>query len=257
MDQFAGAHAFVTGAANGIGLAIADALVRCGANVSMADVNQAALASVAGGANRQAIALDVCNRAQWHTAKGYAEQRFGQVDILVNNAGIGPDGRELADMQPEAFDRMIATDLTSVFNGITTFAASMRDRGTGHIVNTASLAGLIGVAGVGAYTAAKFGVVGMSETLRRELAPHGVGVSVLCPGMVATQLRQTTLAAGSDVSPVLLGEVAQGTDPAGIANHVIAAIRANTFYILPHSELRDGLNARHARILAGFECEAV
>lgn len=252
MDRIEGAHAFITGAANGIGLAIADALVRHGANVSMADIDQAALASVAHGPNRHTIALDVCDRVQWNAAKQAAEARFGPVDILVNNAGIGPDGRHLCDMQPEAFDRMIAIDLTSVFNGISAFAAGMRERGRGHIVNTSSLAGLIGLPGVGAYTAAKFGVVGMSETLRRELAPHGVGVSVLCPGMVATRLRQTTLAAGSDVSPVILGEVPQGTDPAGVADHVIAAICANTLYILPHSELRDGVSARHVRIIAAF-----
>ncbi len=253
MEQISGAHAFITGAANGIGLAIADALVRRGAHVSMADIDQTALAKAAEGPNRQAIALDVCDRAQWQAAKQAAEARFGSVDILINNAGIGPDGYQLADMQPEAFDRMIAIDLTSVFNGIHAFAAGMRERGRGHIVNTSSLAGLIGLAGVGAYAAAKFGVVGMSETLRRELAPHGVGVSVLCPGMVATQLRQTTLAAGSDVSPIILGEVPQGTDPAGVAEHVVSAICANVLYILPHTELRDGVSARHARIFSAFE----
>lgn len=252
MNSVENAHAFVTGGANGIGLAIARALVGAGATVTIADIDKAACDKACEGTGLNAVTLDVRDRAGWATARKLAEDGLGPVDILINNAGIGPDGRTLADTEPEAFDRIVALDLVSVFNGISAFAGSMRDRRRGHIVNNASLAGLVGFPKVGAYCAAKFGVVGMSEALRQEMEPFGVGVSLLCPGPVATKLRETTLAAGSEASPDLLGEQPAGSDPQEIGDLVLAAIRTNQFYILPHGDLRARVEGRHRRIEAAF-----
>jgi NAD(P)-dependent dehydrogenase (short-subunit alcohol dehydrogenase family) len=103
-------------------------------------------------------------------------------------------------MDPASFDQIIAINLTGVFNGVSAFAADMRSRGRGHIVNTSSMAGISrAMPGTGAYTASKFGVVGLTETLREELAPHGVGVSVLCPGMIGTPLMENTRALGGQI----------------------------------------------------------
>src|SRR5699024_4587493 len=117
--------------------------------------------------------------------------------ILVNNAGIGFNGRDVVDMDPETFDLIVAIDLTGVFNGVSAFGADMRARGGGHIVNTASVMGLTaGAPGRGAYSAAKSAVIAMSEALRAEMAPHGVGVSVLCPGLVKSNLDTNTTRLG-------------------------------------------------------------
>jgi NAD(P)-dependent dehydrogenase (short-subunit alcohol dehydrogenase family) len=134
-------HAFVTGGASGIGLAIVDALLASGVSVTAADINKEALAaeSAQRGPRFAGIVLDVRDRAGWSAAKQEAEARFGPVDILVNNAGIGPNARALADMNEESFDRVIAINLTGVFNGVSTFAGDLRSRGTGHIINTSSM----------------------------------------------------------------------------------------------------------------------
>lgn len=253
MDQIENRHAFITGGANGIGLAIARSLSAAGAKVTIADIDRNALEAASAGTDFLALELDVRDRAAWELARVAAELRFGPVDVLVNNAGIGPDGRTLADADPDAFDRIVAIDLTSVFNGILTFARPMRERGCGHIVNNASLAGLTAFPKVGPYCAVKFGVVGMSEALRQEMEPFGVGVTLLCPGQVATRLRETTLAAGSDASPDLLGEEPVGTDPQEIGDMVVEAIRANQFYLLPHDGLRHRVEARHAQIDAAWQ----
>jgi NAD(P)-dependent dehydrogenase (short-subunit alcohol dehydrogenase family) len=193
-------HAFITGGASGIGLAIAQALGAKGVKVTVADVNGDALAAAIGAneTNLRGVVLDVRDRAAWATAKVEVEQAFGPVDLLFNNAGIASLGYDLADLDPDAFDRVVGINLTGVFNGISTFAAGMRERGRGHIVNTSSMAGICGPAqGIGgSYAAAKFGVVGLSETLRGELAPYGVGVSILCPGQTTTAIVQSSLALG-------------------------------------------------------------
>lgn len=255
MEKIAGATAFVTGGASGIGLAIAEALIGEGARVMITDIDQAALdRAVAGlGPDAASVLLDVRDRDGWGAAKAAVEARFGPVDILVNNAGIGPDGHALSDMDPVAFDRVIAIKLTGTFNGIATFGAGMRDRGNGHILNTASMAGLIANAKLGAYTASKFAVVGMSEVLRAEMAPYGVGVSVLCPGLVRTNLGATTTAAGSDRAHAGLPTTDAGLDPAIVGALAIQGIRANALHIVTHGEHRAPVERRMARVTAAFD----
>jgi NAD(P)-dependent dehydrogenase (short-subunit alcohol dehydrogenase family) len=243
-------HAFVTGGASGIGLGIVDALLGQGLKVTVADIDESALARVAHrGSNVTTIALDVRDRTGWRAAKQLAEQHFGPVDILVNNAGIGTDGHHCVDTDPRSFDRMLSIDLAGVFNGVSTFAADLRGRKTGQIVNTASMMALgPAYAGTAAYTAAKCGVVAMSEVLRSEMAPHGVGVSVLCPAYVESNLRANTIKAGSDVSPsTVSGRI--GLPLPIVGAYVVRGISENHPYIVTHPDTLPSFDQRTNRIL--------
>ncbi|MBV1916934.1 MAG: SDR family oxidoreductase [Sphingomonadaceae bacterium] len=194
-------HAFITGGASGIGLAIANALAEQGLNVTLADIDEEALEKVvATRANQfRGVRLDTRDRDNWKSAKEESEKVFGPVDILINNAGIAPHGKEFADTDPKSFDTLIGVNLLGPANGVLAFAADMRERGKGHIVNTSSAVGLIAMGGgVGVYSMAKFGVTAMSLGLRQDMAPHGVGVSVLCPGIVATNLHKNTVKIGGE-----------------------------------------------------------
>ena len=249
-------HAFITGGASGIGLAIGEALAACGVAVTLADIDGAALERVVDekGGRFGGQRLDVRDREGWARAKAAAEAAFGPVDILINNAGISPDGNQLADMPPENWDRVIAINLTGVFNGVSAFGAGMRAAGRGHIVNTASMAGLRAThPGLGSYGAAKAGVVMLSEVLRIELAPHGVGVSVLCPGMVARGLASNTekitgIARGDDTMLKTLG-----MDPAAVAGRVLAGIEGDQLYIITHKQGIGEVGQRLDGIRAAFD----
>ena len=257
MDRIEGRTAFVTGGASGIGLAIAEALVDAGAKVVLADWNEESLRreTVRLGAATHPQCFDVRDRAAWNEAKRATERALGSVEILVNNAGIAPSRSELADMAPEEFDRMVAIMVTGTFNGVRTFAATMRERREGHIVNTASMAGLVASAQLGEYTASKFAVVGMSEVLRAEMEPHGVGVSVLCPGLVRTNLGLH----GLSESEAATGRsfLAQGIDPSLVGDQVLEAIRSNEMYVITHGEYRSAVADRTARLQRAFDAAPV
>jgi NAD(P)-dependent dehydrogenase (short-subunit alcohol dehydrogenase family) len=233
MDLETARHAFITGGASGIGHAIAEALAARGVGVTIVDANRDTLREVlsTGRSNLRGWHLDVRDREGWARVKGEAEAVLGPVDILINNAGIAPSGHEIADMDSAHFDQIIAINLTGVFNGVSAFAADMRARGCGHIVNTASMAGITAMPSTAGYVASKFGVVGLSETLREELAPHGVGVSTFCPGQVATALLENTIKLGGKtkfpVSPIM-----KGAKPSDVAVLVLQGIAENAAYIL-------------------------
>ncbi len=253
MERIEGRTAFVTGGASGIGLAIAEALVAAGARVVLADWNATTVQEESArlGSATRPQQLDVTDRAGWEAAKRATEDAFGPVEILVNNAGIGPDLYELADMPPGNFDLLVGIKLTGTFNGIHTFAADLRNRGEGHIVNTASMAGLMAMPRLGAYTAAKFGVVGMSEVLRAEMEPHGVGVSVLCPGLIRTNLgsNNPVMTRATDGPP----RTQPGIDPALVGTQVVDAIRADDLYVITHGEYGGTVAARADRLQRAFE----
>jgi len=253
MEKIEGRTAFVTGGASGIGLAIAEALIGAGARVVIADWNPTSLQRETARLGTVALAqqLDVRDRDGWQDARHAAEEAFGPVEILVNNAGVGPDLTELADMVPENFERLVSIKLIGTFNGIHTFGAAMRDRGEGHIVNTASMAGLVATARLGAYTASKFAVVGMTEVLRAEMEPHGVGVSVLCPGLVRTNLGSDNAPSGRPID--LPPGVDAGIDPALVGAQVVEAIRADELYIITHGERGPMVAERAARIQRAFD----
>ena len=233
-------HAFVTGGASGIGLGAVRGLAARGIAVTFADFNPDALQDVLGEgmANVRGVHMDVRDRAAWAEAKAEAEATFGPVDLLFSNAGIASVGYELADMDPESFDRIVGVNLFGAFNGISAFAAGMRERRRGHIVSTTSIVGIASPKnGVGGnYVASKFGIIGLSEVLRLEMAPHGVGVSVLCPGYMATGNGRNPIRFANDSRKV----AGLGDTPGGrvedLVPRLLVGIEADLFYITSHCE---------------------
>lgn len=255
MELSSARHAFVTGGASGIGLGIVDALARRGISVTIADIDERARQAVVAvrGDRVRGVALDVRDRDAWAQAATESESAFGPVDILVNNAGIGFNGRDVVDVDPATFDMLVAIDLTGVFNGVSTFGADMRARGRGHIVNTASVMGLLaGTPGRGAYSAVKTAVIALSEAMRTEMAPHGVGVSVLCPGLVRSNLDENTARIGGQVedASAIKGVGDIGMEPAMAGDLVARGIEENLPYIITHPHYLDHLDPRVEAIRA-------
>jgi NAD(P)-dependent dehydrogenase (short-subunit alcohol dehydrogenase family) len=247
-------HAFVTGGASGIGLGIADALAARGIAVTIADINEEALAGLDGKPNTRTVLLDTRDREGWTRAKAEAEAAFGPVDILVNNAGIAPNGQPFAEMDPESFDRIVAINLTGIVNGVFAFAADMRERGRGHIVNTSSQAGLITtVPGVGAYSVAKFGVTALTEALRAELKPFGVGVTGLFPGYVQTNLGENTWRIGGDVRQYTSAILQSSITARDVGEMVADAIARNASHVVTHKDVLPGLEKRMATLREACE----
>jgi NAD(P)-dependent dehydrogenase (short-subunit alcohol dehydrogenase family) len=245
MDISQARHAFITGGASGIGLGIADALLKRGVAVTVADNDEQGIAAVVAARAGQRIAgrqLDVRDVAAFGRVKAEAEAEFGPVDILVANAGIGPDGEFLWDATAESLERLLAINVGGIFNAISAFAGDMRDRRSGYIVVTGSMAGLAaqGFPRIGTYTASKYAVVGLSEVLRHEMAPYGVGVSTLCPGMVASNLGKNTTRMGFRGKPLDLGAApdaaprAPAMDPADVGERTVAGIIAEERFIITH-----------------------
>lgn len=256
MDLSSARHALVTGGASGIGLGIVNALSERGIAVTIADLDRSSLDAEFTDRSGDFLPLDFDTRDRdgWANVKRQAEAKFGPVDILVNNAGIGPDGREFVDMKPEAFDRMVAVNLTAVFNGVSAFAADMRTRGNGHIVNTSSSLGLsLGYSGMGAYSATKFGVVALSEALRAELDPYGVGVSVLCPGPVASNLGRTTRNLGNEMPENRLPNGIVRMTGIKTGRIVMRSIELNLPYIITHPNYWGSVQQRTDLIQESFQ----
>jgi NADP-dependent 3-hydroxy acid dehydrogenase YdfG len=256
MDLATAKHAFITGGASGIGLGVARALAECGIAVTIVDVSKDNLSAVLSEspANMGGHQLDVRDRAAWARVKVDAEAANGPVDILMNNAGISPSGFEIFEMDPAHFDQIVAINLTGVFNGISTFAADMRARGSGHIVNTASMAGISVMPHAGGYVASKFGVVGLSEAARVELEPHGVGVSTFCPGQVATSLMSNTLKLGGPPTRFSADYVMTGLSPAEAAAAVLRGIEENAPYILTDPQVwRPAIDVRIDALRKAFD----
>jgi NAD(P)-dependent dehydrogenase (short-subunit alcohol dehydrogenase family) len=262
MDLSQAKHAFITGGASGIGLGIADALARRGVPVTIADIDreelEARVAERAGKVRGQL--LDVRDRQAWATAKAEAEAALGSVDILVNNAGIGPEGQELADSDPVAVERILAINVMGVFNGVFAFAGEMRAQQRGHIVNTGSMAGLSSarVPRIGSYSASKFAVVALTEALREEMEPHGVGVSCLCPGLVASNFSRTTHKLGGRTRPLdfekdpRVPPLKAGMDPAQVGEITAEGISRNQAYIITHPDGWPDVAVRMRALEAAF-----
>ncbi|MBW8752922.1 MAG: SDR family oxidoreductase [Sphingomonadales bacterium] len=249
-------HAFVTGGASGLGLGIADALASRGIRVTIADINEEALAQVVAtrGNSFRGVLLDTRDREGWQHAKAEAEEALGPVDILINNAGIAPNGKSFAEMDPESFDRIIAINLTGIYNGVAAFAADMAARGKGHIVCTSSQAGLITtVTGVGAYSVAKFGVTALGEALRSELAPQGVGVTVLFPGYVQTNLAANTERVGGDIRKYSNVVMPVEVTAAEVGEMVTEAIEQDAAYVVTHKSVWPGVEKRMLAIKAACD----
>jgi NAD(P)-dependent dehydrogenase (short-subunit alcohol dehydrogenase family) len=197
MSQLAGQHAVVTGGGRGIGAAIAQALAREGATVSVlgrdAGRLAAQVAALGGDANAHAVGVDVADEASVRSAFAAVRQRFGRVDILVNNAGQAKSA-PLARTDLAHWQDMLAVNLTGTFLCTREVIAEMTRRGSGRIVNVASTAGLLGYAYVSAYCAAKHGVIGLTRAAAIEAAKSGVTVNAVCPGYTETEIVQDAVA---------------------------------------------------------------
>lgn len=245
MKNLAGKTAFITGAAGGIGLAIAKTLAEHDVRLVLTDIDRDELERAATEIKTETllVTLDVANRDSWYAAREATEKRFGDVDVLCNNAGIAPSAFDLADMPPQNFERALAINLMGVFNGVHCFAASMRSRRSGHIVNTASTAALTPMPSRSDYGVSKAAVLSLSEALRIEMAPHDVGVSVLCPGLVASRMVSPT-------EPKL--QKMNLMDPIWVGRAVVKAIIENQLYIMTHPTYLPMVKARHEGIESAF-----
>jgi 3-hydroxybutyrate dehydrogenase len=193
-----GRHALVTGAGRGIGAAVARALARAGAAVTLAGRHRDALDALAAdlqahGARAHVVSMDVTDEAAVHAGCADAEAALGAIDILVNNAGAA-ESAPLSRMDRAHWDRMLGVNLTGVFLCCRAVLPGMLDRKFGRIVNIASTAGLRGYAYVAAYTAAKHGVIGLTRALALETARRGITVNAVCPGYTETDMLERTIA---------------------------------------------------------------
>lgn len=265
MREFAGKTAFITGGASGIGLGMARAFLGRGMKVVIGDLLQAHLdeaRGALGASNRlHCIRLDVSDRAAMHDAARETAEVFGNVHVLCNNVGVsqrnGIDEASYAD-----WDYVLNVNLGGTVNGLVEFLPGMKAHGEGgHLVNTSSMAGMIPVpAFAGIYATSKFAVRGMSDALRLALAPFGIGVSVLCPGMVRTR----AMTAGQVYREVhesdggqgeLRDPIEGGMDPAELGEIVVGAIERNEPYIFPHGEFREEVAAYFDEMLRAFPAE--
>lgn len=270
MKDIAGKVAFVTGAANGIGLGICGALARAGAHVAMADIQPDALerarAQIAEtGVRTIGLTLDVSDADAVARAADAVETAFGKVHIVCNNAGISLGNVRLLDMTRAQWDWIFGVNLFGVVNGVQIFVPRVQRHGEGgHIVNTASMAGLQvnpAIPGIGAYAMTKHGVVALSEALAMELQGSGIGVSVLCPAQVDTTLydsgrRRPERFGGSyaraDVKQAR-ERSATGLSADAVGEMVLRAIRDDQYFVFTHPEARTRVEERHARMMAGFD----
>lgn len=265
MDDLAGRIAFVTGAASGIGLEISRSLAQRGAKVMLADVDADGLAVAKTKLllihpDIETVICDVRDPVAVQAAADAVLARFGKIHIVVNNAGVaifGPTGKVALD----DWRWIVDINLMGVAYGVEVFAPLMRAQGEGgYFINTASIAGHIAGTELGPYTATKFGVVGLSEVMRQEMEKDDIGVSVLCPAWVQTDIFETRQnrpsAQGSDNQDEKLDEFATavqtGIDPADVADWTVECMLAGRFYIFTHPSMKRFVRGRMAEIQADF-----
>jgi NAD(P)-dependent dehydrogenase (short-subunit alcohol dehydrogenase family) len=261
--------AVVTGAASGIGRALAGAFAAEGMQVMLADIDTTGLADVADdlrsrGTKVDTARTDVAVGAEIEALAAATLESFGAVHVVCNNAGIGAGGM-VAGFDVEVWKRVIDVDLWSVLHGMRVFLPILTEQGEGHVVNTASVAGLFAPPFMGPYDVSKAGVVAASEAAFHELAAFapGVGISVLCPGWVRTNIADGVLReaerAGRTEDAAMVGMVADamrgyleaGMDPADVAAQVVDAVKARHFYVLTHPDSRAMVRKRMEAILEG------
>jgi NAD(P)-dependent dehydrogenase (short-subunit alcohol dehydrogenase family) len=273
MKDLAGKTAFVTGAASGIGLGIAGALAQAGVKVMLCDIEEAALAKAVEGLKRtnadvDGVKADVSLKSELKAAADATIARYDKVHILVNNAGVGGGGPYGAWTEA-GWNWTLGVNLMAVIWGIEIFGPLIEQHGEGgHIVSTASIAGLISAGGNITYNVSKYGVVALSEGLRAELAPRGIGVSVLCPGFIRTRIMDSLrnlperfdrpsddrLAAmrSSEMFKFIQERVSHGIDPSYVGELVREGIENDWPYIFTDVEFEPLIEARFVGIKEGF-----
>lgn len=245
-----GEGAFVTGAASGLGLGIARALVAAGAKVALADLDGSRLAEVArelegAGGTVTTCELDVSDAGAWGPAADRAEEAIGPISILCSNAGVSGNG-SIDNTSLEVWRWVHSINVDAQFMAVSTFLPRFRKRGgRAHILNTSSMAGLVPMRDVSAYVSSKFASVGFTMVLRSELEGTDIGVSLMCPGMMATRLGKT----GEEAMAKLLGRepndavieantsmLSQGADPDRVGEQVVEAMQRRQFLIITHRD---------------------
>jgi NAD(P)-dependent dehydrogenase (short-subunit alcohol dehydrogenase family) len=274
MKDLVGRTAFVTGAASGMGLAIAGSLAQAGAKVMLCDIEEPALAAAVEGLKRtnvdvDGVKADVSLKAGLRAAAEATIARYGKVHILVNNAGVAGGGVYGA-WTDAAWNWTIDVNLMAVVWGIEIFGPLIEQHGEGgHIVSTASIAGLAAGPNLIPYSVTKYGVVAISEAMREELAPRGIGVSVLCPGVIKTRIMDSernlpdrfdrsvldivTRGATPERLKALRERVSQGIDPSYVGELVREGIEHDWPYIFTDLEFEPRIDKRFAAIKQGFD----
>lgn len=269
MDQLAGRTAVITGGASGIGLATARLLAAEGMRLVLADIEQGPLDQAAAELDALAVACDVGDLESVRQLADRAYDRFGAVDLLFNNAGVAVGG-PVASMSHADWEWLMRVNLWGPIHGVEAFLPRMIDQRTGgHILFTASFAGLVPNVGLGPYCVTKYGTVALAEVLSKELRPHGIGVSVLCPMRVETnidtsernrpgelggpeatsglpaEVAEAAASADSAVTADLAGRVLPVED---VAADVVRAVKDGRLYILTHEESLASIRRRFDRI---------
>ncbi len=271
MENVEGKVAFITGGASGMGLGMARAFGDAGMKLMLADVDQERLAQAEEefknkGVDVGTIICDVTHRDQVFAAADETVKRFGKVHVLCNNAGINVGGT-YEELSQQDWDWVIAVNQLGVQYGISAFLPKIKAHGEeGHIMTTSSMAGLINAgSGWAPYNASKFAVVVMNEVLYSELKGTGIGVSVLCPGAVATNIveaakhRPAEYGSSGD-KPVVAGDVEQlleqGLNPDTVGKLVLEGILENQFYLFTDPRMIKAVERRFERIRQGFDWSA-
>ncbi|AHH16294.1 putative oxidoreductase, SDR family [Nocardia nova SH22a] len=266
MNWPAGEAAFVTGAASGIGLGISRALIAAGAKVALVDIDGGRLAAVAeeltaAGGTVTTIELDISDASQWQQAADRAESVLGPISILCNNAGV-TGAAPIDNLTFKVWRWVHSINIDAQYLAVETFLPRFKERGgRAHIMSTASMAGIVPMVNVGAYVSSKFASVGFSMVLRDELRGSDIGVSLLCPGTVATRLAQTDdelqaklIGRQADSAAVEHngGQLSLGADPDGVGEQVVQAMQARQFLIVTHREWAPLVRKVHEEVEQAF-----
>ena len=271
MKEVKGKVAFITGGANGVGLGMAQIFLEAGMKVVIADIRADDLEKARERLQQysdrmHSIQVDVTDREAMTRAADETEQVFEKVHILCNNAGINSFG-PMDEASYDDWDWVMGVNVNGVINGLVTFIPRIKAHGEGgHIVNTASMASFISGPGAGIYTGSKFAVRGISESLWYCLAPQGIGVSVVCPGLVISniykseEIRPDSLSRhGYPVNEEFYARLAEvhtmGMDPLEIGQKVLRGIQRCDLYILTHPDHKEELREKFEEILAAFPDE--
>ncbi|MEM9939026.1 MAG: SDR family NAD(P)-dependent oxidoreductase [Pseudomonadota bacterium] len=272
MTDISGRVAFITGAASGLGLAMAKSFAARGAKVMLSDRDATKLATAeaelkASGADVASIICDVTDVEAVKAAAQATVERFGKVHLVANNAGVGLGGKP-GEIAIEDWRWVVDINLMGVVHGVEVFTPILQAQGEGgHFINTASMAGHSIPPGMGPYVATKFAVVGYSEALQMELAESGIGVSILSPAWVKTNIHNTgfdrpsggpTLEeAKSDPGYQQMAAVIEGgLDPDAVANWVSDCVEANRLHIFTHVDFSPVIDHRFAQIKADYKAIA-
>jgi NAD(P)-dependent dehydrogenase (short-subunit alcohol dehydrogenase family) len=264
VQHLTGKTAFITGAASGLGLAMAHSFGGAGMNVMLADIEEAPLqAALADLQSRQikvaGVICDVSERTAVQAAAAETVRAFGKVHVVCNNAGVGIGG-PIDQVKPADWDWILSVNIMGVVYGMETFLPLVRSHGEGGcFINTASMAGMISPAGREPYSATKFAVVAMSEGWARQLAPEDINVAILCPGFVKTRFsksartRQAKYSGPAELRAADASQAIASISPERVGQRVLEAVRADERYIFTHPDMRGLVQDRFAQIMSSFD----